>query len=80
MVKCQLKGLCYNCDEKYFHGKEQKFFIAIFEDIVEGEDDVSPMEEIPPTNDTTPSVDPLEVEPMFLLHALTIFSSPQPSS
>jgi len=20
MVECQLKGLCYNCDEKYFHG------------------------------------------------------------
>ena len=34
MVEHQLKGLCYNCDEKYFLGhkcKEQKLFIAIFE-------------------------------------------------
>jgi hypothetical protein len=31
MVECQLKGLCYNCDDKYFSGhkcKEQKIFMA----------------------------------------------------
>jgi hypothetical protein len=36
--KCQLKGLCYNCDEKYFPGhkcKEQKLFMAISKDIQE---------------------------------------------
>jgi hypothetical protein len=36
MVERQLKGLYYNCDEKYFVGhkcKEQKFFMAISEDI-----------------------------------------------
>jgi hypothetical protein len=36
MVECQLKGLCYNCDDKYFPGhkcKEQNPFMAIFEDI-----------------------------------------------
>jgi hypothetical protein len=32
MDECQLKGLCYNCDEKYFPGhkcKEQNIFMAI---------------------------------------------------
>jgi hypothetical protein len=32
MVECQLKGLFYNCDDKYFPGhkcKEQKLFMAI---------------------------------------------------
>jgi hypothetical protein len=36
MVECQLKGLCYNCDEKYFLGhkcKEKNIFMAISEDI-----------------------------------------------
>jgi hypothetical protein len=38
MAKCQLKGLCYNCDDKYFLGhkcKEQKLFMAISKDIPE---------------------------------------------
>jgi hypothetical protein len=38
MVEHQLKGLCYNCDEKYFLGhkcKEHKLFMAISEDVVE---------------------------------------------
>ena len=38
MDERQLKGLCYNCDEKYFSGhkcKEQNIFMAIFEDISE---------------------------------------------
>ena len=38
MVECQLKGLCYNCDDKYFLGhkyKEQNLFMAISEDIYE---------------------------------------------
>jgi hypothetical protein len=32
MVKRQLNGLCYNCDDKYFPGKkckEQKIFMAM---------------------------------------------------
>jgi hypothetical protein len=36
MDECQLKGLCYNCDEKYFPGhkcKEQNIFMAISEEI-----------------------------------------------
>jgi hypothetical protein len=38
MDECQLKGICYNCDEKYFPGhkcKEQNIFMAISEDISE---------------------------------------------
>jgi hypothetical protein len=38
MVEHQLKGLCYNCDDKYFPGhkcKEQNIFMAISEDILE---------------------------------------------
>jgi hypothetical protein len=36
MVERQLKGLCYNCDDKYFPGhkcKEQNIFMAISEEI-----------------------------------------------
>jgi hypothetical protein len=36
MAERQLKGLCYNCDDKYFPGhkcKEQKLFMAISEDV-----------------------------------------------
>jgi hypothetical protein len=60
MVECELKVLCYNCDEKYFLGhkcKEYKFLMAIAKDI-----EASPMEEIPPTYDTTPLTDPPEGE------------------
>jgi hypothetical protein len=44
MVECQLKGLCYNCEDKYFSGhkcKEQKLFMAILKDVSE-EDVESP--------------------------------------
>jgi hypothetical protein len=35
------------------------------------------VEELPPTDDTTPPTDPPEVEPLISLHALTGFSTPQ---
>jgi hypothetical protein len=38
IVERQIKGLCYNCDDKYFPGhkcKEQKLFMAISEDVLE---------------------------------------------
>jgi hypothetical protein len=38
MAERQLKGLCYNYDDKYFPGhkcKEQNLFMAISEDIQE---------------------------------------------
>jgi hypothetical protein len=56
MVECQLKGLCYNCDEKYFLGhkcKEKNIFMAISEDISEDDGDVSPSEALTPSNDHT---------------------------
>jgi hypothetical protein len=36
MVECQLNGLCYNYDDKYFLGhkcREHKIFIVVIEDI-----------------------------------------------
>jgi hypothetical protein len=36
MVERELKGLCYNCDDRYFPGqkcKEKNMFMAISEDI-----------------------------------------------
>jgi hypothetical protein len=57
MVEHQLKGLFYNCDDKYFPGhkcKEHNIFMAIYEDVVDEEVEVSPVEELPPTDDPTP--------------------------
>jgi hypothetical protein len=80
MVERQLKGLCYNCDEKYFLGhkcKEQNIFMAMTEDVSEEEAVVPPMEELPPPVDLTPPSDPPEVEPVISLNSLTGFSAPQ---
>jgi hypothetical protein len=41
MDECQLKGLCYNCEDNYFSGKkckEHTIFIVIYEDV--SDDDV----------------------------------------
>jgi hypothetical protein len=48
MVEHQLKGIFYNCDEKYFSGhkcKEQKLFMAISEDVPEEDVTVPLVEE-----------------------------------
>jgi hypothetical protein len=48
MDEIQSKGLCYNCDEKYFLGhkcKEKKLFMAIFEDVLEEDVTVRLVEE-----------------------------------
>jgi hypothetical protein len=76
MVERQLKGRCYNCDEKYFSRhkcKEQNIFMAISEDI--SEEDV----ETPFVNESHESTDitPPEVEPVISLNALPGFSAPQ---
>jgi len=79
MDERQLKGLWYNCDEKYFLGhkcKEQIFFMAISEDVVEEEAVVSPVEELLPSDDTPKPVDLPEFEPLISLHALTGFFPP----
>jgi hypothetical protein len=80
MVERQLKGLCYNCDDKYFLGhkcKEQKLFMAISEDISEEDVETPLVSESPETTDITPLSDPPEVELVISLNALTGFSAPQ---
>jgi hypothetical protein len=80
MVECQLKGLCYNCDDKYFLGhkcKEQNIFMAISEDISEEDVETPFVFESPETTDITSPSDPPKVEPVISLNALTGFSSPQ---
>jgi hypothetical protein len=56
-----LKGLCYNCDDKYFPGhkcKEQKLFMAISEDISEEDVETPLVFESPEITDITPPLDP----------------------
>jgi hypothetical protein len=80
MVERQLKGLFYNCDEKYFLGhkcKEQKFFMAISEDILKEDIETPLMFESPETPDITPPSNPPEVELVISLNALTSFSTSQ---
>jgi hypothetical protein len=59
MVECQLKGLCYNCDEKYFFGhkcKEKNIFMAISKDVSEEEVKAPPLEKLlEPIDLTLPS-------------------------
>jgi hypothetical protein len=80
MVEWQLKGLCYNCDDKYFPGhkcKEQKIFMAILEDVSK-EDVEAPLVSVSPEpTDITPPSDPPKVEPATSRNALTSFSAPQ---
>jgi hypothetical protein len=80
MAEHQLKGLCYNCDDKYFLGhkcKEQNIFMAISEDIQEEDDDTPPMPESTEISEINPPSDPPEVEPIISLNALISFSAPQ---
>jgi hypothetical protein len=80
MVEHQLKGLCYNCDDKIFlrhKCKEQNLFMAILEDVLE-EDVEAPLVSISPRPiDITPPSNPLEVELVIYLNDLTGFSTPQ---
>jgi hypothetical protein len=62
MVECQLKVLCYNCDEKYFlrHNCKEKFLImAISANVVDEEAKVSLAEYLPPTDTPAPPSDPI---------------------
>jgi hypothetical protein len=80
MVECQLKGLCYNCDDKYFSGhkcKEQNIFMDIFEDISEEDVETPLVSESPEIIDITPPSDPPKVESVISLNALTGFYAPQ---
>jgi hypothetical protein len=51
--------------------------MAISEDVVDEEDEVSPMEEIPQADDPTPPSYPLEIERLTSFHSLMSFSTPQ---
>jgi hypothetical protein len=75
MVERQLKGLCYNYDDKYFPGhkrKEQNIFMDISKDVSEEyvEAPLWPSHLAPPS-------DPLEVELVISLNSPTGFSAPQ---
>jgi hypothetical protein len=64
MVELQLKGLCYNCDDKYFSShncKEQNLFMAISEDILEEDVETPLVSKSSETPDITPPLDPLKV-------------------
>ena len=80
MVERQLKGLCYNCDDKYFPGhkcKEQNLFMPISKEISEEDEETPSMSETPKSTDMTPPSDPPEVELVISLNSLTGFSTPQ---
>jgi hypothetical protein len=80
MDEHQLKGLCYNCDEKYFTGhkcKEQNLVMAISEEISEEDEETPSVSESPESTEITPPLDPPEAEPVISLNALTGFSTPQ---
>jgi hypothetical protein len=80
MAEHQLKGLCYNYDDKYFLGhkcKEQKIFMAIPEDILKEDVENPLVPKSPEITNINPPSNPLEVEPIISLNSLTGFSTPQ---
>jgi hypothetical protein len=80
MDECQLKGLCYNCDEEYFLGhkcKEKKLFMAISEDVPKEDVIVPLVEETSLPDDTQDLADPPKVDPLISLPSLTGFFAPQ---
>jgi hypothetical protein len=80
MVERQLKGLFYNYDEKCFLGhksKEKKIFMGIYEDVPEEDVTIPLVEEHSLLDSTQEPAEPLEVDPLISLHALTGFLAPQ---
>jgi hypothetical protein len=80
MVERQLKGLCYNCDDKYFLGhkcKDQNLFISISKDISEEDVENSLVSNSPKSTNITPPLDPPEVELVISLNALISFFAPK---
>jgi hypothetical protein len=79
MDECQLKGLFYNCDEKYFLGrkcKEKHIFMAISEDVSEEDVDVTHSEDLPQEYYQKWPSDPLKVEVLISLNSLTCLFDP----
>jgi hypothetical protein len=80
MFELQLKGLCYNHDDKYLSGhkcKQKKHFMAMFEDVSEEEANVSHVPKLPSPNDLNDPSNPPAIEPLISLNALMGFSTPQ---
>jgi hypothetical protein len=80
MVELPLKGIFYNCDDKYFPGhkcKEKNIFMVVNEDSSEEYVVVPPVEELPSPYDLTPPSDPPEVDSGISINALTGFFYPQ---
>jgi hypothetical protein len=80
MDEHQLKGIFYNCDDKYFPGhdcKEQNFFMAILEDVSKDDVEALLVVESPEPTDMTHTSDPPKFEPVISLNALIVLSSPQ---
>jgi hypothetical protein len=80
MVECKLKGLCYNCDDKYFPGhkyKKQNIFMAISKDVLEDDVEAPLVVASPESTAMTPPSDPPKVKPVISLNALTSFSALQ---
>jgi hypothetical protein len=80
MVEHLLKGLCYNCDDKYFpphNCNEQNLFMSISKDVSEEDVEAPLVVESPKPTNMTPPSDPPEVEPFISLNALTRFFAPQ---
>jgi hypothetical protein len=83
MDERQLKGLCYNCDDKYFPGhkcKEQNLFMAISEDIQEEDVDTPPVPESPEISDIHPPSDPPKWNRSFPSILSPASLPPKPSS
>jgi hypothetical protein len=79
VVECQLKGLSYNCDEKYFPRnmcKEQNIFMVVTGDIFEEDVVIPPVEELTPPSNLTPPSDLPDVDPVISLNSFTGFSAP----
>jgi hypothetical protein len=80
MVECQLKGFCYNCDDKYFPSHkctEQNLCMGIHKDISKEDVETPLVSESPETTDISPPSNPPEVESVISLNALTVLSAPQ---
>jgi hypothetical protein len=79
MVEHQLKGLFYNCDEKYFPGykcKEHKLFMDISEYFSNEDVEVYSEAKLHQTYNLSPPDDSPKFEPLVSLNDLTIFYSP----
>jgi hypothetical protein len=80
MVEHQVKGLYYNCDEKYFRGhkfKEQNICMSMLEDVSKEDNEAPLVSMSPKTTNINPPLDPAKVEPFISLNDLIRFSTPQ---